>query len=113
MRDRAWRRDMSDRVFYRRLKQVVAGRYNSRYHRDANGYLISDPVWMDMIGTMEAHNIRSFGKPYESYGWWESKYSPNKANGKKGMWGRPGDNENTREYNTRLLRKIKQEYGIK
>jgi hypothetical protein len=45
----------------------------------------------------------------------KNKYSPNKTNTRKNSccWGRPGETPNTREFQTRELVKVKQEYGIK
>jgi len=112
MRDRAWRRDKNNNITIRKIKNFSYGKSYYRY-ADSAGYILQCPFWGDYIGTNTQFTIKSIGNPwrYTSSG---EKYSPNKSiNRNNHSWGRSGDTDDTREYNKRILIKIKQKYGLK
>lgn len=112
MRDRAWRRHTNDKILVRKIKKFA---YNINFYRykDCAGYFLEDPKWMDYLNTNQHFNLKSIGSPWRYTG--EGlKYSPNKSiRGRNYRWGRPGNSPDTREFNTRLLIRIKKEYGLK
>jgi len=111
MRDRAWRRHIRERFILWRICKYNLRSYWYRLYEDANGYRVDDPVLADYIGAKEAIYYNKGRKRYYKEG---DKYSPNKSHNRKyRSWGRPGDRPNTREFQRRILIKIKQEYGLK
>ena len=112
MRDRAWRRHTNDKILVRRIKNFSSDANFYKY-KDCAVYILENPKWMDYLNTNQHFNLKSTGSPwgYTSDG---NKYSPNRAiRGRSHSWGRSGDSPNTREFNTRILIRIKQEYGLK
>jgi hypothetical protein len=110
MRDRAWRRHIRERVIIMRIRKYNLKSYWYRLYQDANGYDVDKPKLTDYIGSKETRYY-SNGIKYYRRG---SKYSPNKSHNRKyRSWGRPGDTPDTREFQRRVLIKIKQEYGLK
>jgi hypothetical protein len=112
MRDRAWRRDKNNNITIRKIKNFSYGKSYYRY-ADSAGYGVQCPFWGDYIGTKTQFTIKSIGNPWRYTG--EGlKYSPNKSiRGRSHRWGRPGNTPDTREFNKRILIRIKQEYGLK
>jgi len=111
MRDRAWRRHIEEKVVLSRLRRLQ--NHRTWWHvEDANGYWLNNAILPDHIGTVTAHMYKTIKTKYKSH---KNKYSPNKTNTRKNSccWGRPGETPNTREFQTRELVKVKQEYGIK
>ena len=111
MRDRAWRRHIEEKVVLSRLRRLQNKRH--WWHvEDANGYWLNNAIIADYIGTWTAHMYKTIKTNYKSD---KSKYSPNKTNNRKGScsWRRSGETPNTREFQTRELVKVKQEYGLK
>ncbi len=110
MRDRAWRRHIREKFILKRIRK-----YNTRYsywrlYEDANGYYVDNPIISDFIGSPD---IKSYAWGNRCT-WGSEKYSPNKSLRRHSSdWGRPGNTPNTREFNRRVLIKIKQEYGLK
>ena len=85
--------------------------YGYRLYEDANGYWVDNPVLCDYIGSKE---VRYYNKGKRRYYTQGDKYSPNKSHNRSyRTWGRPGDRPDTREFQRRVLIKIKQEYGLK
>ena len=111
MRDRAWRRHIEEKVVLSRLRRLQNKRH-WWFVEDANGYWLNNAIIADYIGTGTAHMYKTIKTTYKSD---KSKYSPNKTNNRNGScsWGRSGETPNTREFQTRELVKVKQEYGLK
>jgi len=112
MRDRAWRRHTNDKILVRKIKSFSRD-MNFYKYKDCAGYVVENPNWMDYLNTHQHFNLKSIGSPWRYTG--EGlKYSPNKSiRGRNHRWGRPGNTPDTREFNNRLLIRIKREYGLK
>lgn len=110
MRNRAWRRHIEENKVIKRLKRQISNYYYWSWVMDVNKNYYRKALISDYLEKQEYFFSKTISTTkYDSR--MKSKYSPNRNY--KGMWGRPGDTPDTREWNKRYLLKILKENGLK
>lgn len=110
MRNRAWRRHIEEKKVITRLKRQVKSNYFWSYTIDVNKNYFSKILIIDFLEKQTYFQSKTISTTkYDSRN--KSKYSPNRMY--KGMWGRPGNTPDTREWNKRFLLKTLKENGLK